>query len=135
MCASARFPEDIPLRKISSQVIIKALIKFFTHVGMPIDIQSDQGSNFTTVIFQQVMHQLGSKQVHVLTSAYHPQSQGAFDSYLQILKTMIKAYCFDNQKDLDEGIHSSFTTREVVQNSLGFSSFEFVFCHIVCGPL
>ncbi len=68
MCASTRFPEAIPLRKISSQGIIKALRKFFTQCGMPKEIQSDQGSNFTSGIFQQVMHQLGIKRV--MASAY-----------------------------------------------------------------
>ncbi len=101
---------------------------------MPKEIQSDQGSNFTSGIFQHLMHQLGIK--HVMASAYHPQSQDAVERYHQTLKTMINAYCFDNQKDWDEGIHLLlFTTREVVQESLGFGPFELMFGHTVCGPL
>ena len=50
MCASTRFAEAIPLRKILSQVIIKALTKFFTQFGIPKEIQSDQSSNFTSRI-------------------------------------------------------------------------------------
>ncbi len=74
-------------------------------------------------IFQQVMHQLGIK--HVMASAYHPQSQGVLEKYHQTLKTMVNAYCFDNQKDWDEGIRLLlFATREAVQESLGFSPFE-----------
>ena len=46
MCTSTRFPEAIPLRNISVKTIVKALIKFFTVVGLPKSIQSDQGSNF-----------------------------------------------------------------------------------------
>ncbi len=115
MCASTRFPEAIPLRKISSRVIIKASIKFFTQFGMPKEILSDQGSNFTSGIFQQVMYQLGIK--HVMALAYHPQSQGALERYHQTLKTMIKVYCFDNQNDWDEGIHLC-ASRGVVQESL-----------------
>ncbi len=86
---------------------------------MPKEIQSYQGSNFTAGIFQQVMHQLGIK--HVMASAYHPQSQDTLERYHHTLKNMIKAHCFDNQKDCDEGIHLLlFATREVVQESLGF---------------
>ncbi len=48
---------------------------------------------------------------------------------------MIKAHCFDSQYDCDEGIHLLFTTMQVVQESLGFSHFELVFCHTMCGPL
>ena len=45
MCASTRFPEAIPLRNIKTKNIVKALVKFFTFVGLPKSVQSDQGSN------------------------------------------------------------------------------------------
>ena len=44
-CASNRFPEAVPLRNISAKVIVRALNKLFTLVGLPSSIQSDQGSN------------------------------------------------------------------------------------------
>ena len=58
MCASTRFPEAIPLRNIKTKTIVKALVKFFTFVGLPRSVQSDQGSNFMSGIFQQVMQNL-----------------------------------------------------------------------------
>ena len=134
MCAATRFPEAIPLRKITAQAVVKALIKFFTLVGLPKVIQSDQGSNFMSNLFQQVMHELGIKQVK--SSAYHPESQGALERFHQTLKTMIRTYCLDNTKDWDEGVPLLlFGVREVVQESLGFSPFELVFGHDVRGPL
>ena len=57
MCASTRFPIAIPLRNIKT----KALVKFYTFVGLPRSVQSDQGSNFMSGIFQQVRHELGIK--------------------------------------------------------------------------
>ena len=49
---------------------------------------------------------------------------------------MIRSYCFDTEKDWDEGIHLLlFAVRESVQESLGFSPFELVFWHTVHGPL
>ena len=134
MCASTRFPEAIPLRNIKTKTIVKALVKFFTFVGLPKSVQSDQGSNFMSGIFQQVMHELGIKQYR--SSAYHPESQGALERFHQTLKNMIRSYCFDTDKDWDEGIHLLlFAVRESVQESLGFSSFELVFGHTVRGPL
>ena len=97
MCVATRFPEAIPLRNIKARNIIKALIKFFTLVGLPKHIQSDQGPNFMSTIFQQVMHQLNITQHK--SSAYHPESQGAIERFHQTLKTMMRSYCFDNQKD------------------------------------
>ena len=46
VCALTRFPEAIPLRNIKTKVIVKALVKFFTFVGLLKSVQSDQGSNF-----------------------------------------------------------------------------------------
>ena len=134
MCASTRFPEAIPLRNIKTKTIVRALVKFFTCVGLPKSVQSDQGSNFMSGIFQQVMHELGIKQYR--STAYHPESQGAFERFHRTLKNMIKSYCFETDIYWDEGIHLLlFAVREFVQESLGFSLFELVFGHTVRGPL
>ena len=74
MCLLTRFQEAIPLRNIKAPKIAKALIKFFTLFGLSKSVQSDQGSNFMSHLFQDVMAQLGIKQVK--SSAYHSQSQG-----------------------------------------------------------
>ena len=103
MCASTRFPEAIPLRNIKTKIIAKALVMFFTFIGLPKSVPSDQGSNFMSGVFQQVMHELGIKQYR--SSAYHSESQGALERLHQTLKTMIRSYCFDTEKDWDEGIH------------------------------
>ncbi|KAF7690629.1 hypothetical protein HF521_012433, partial [Silurus meridionalis] len=134
MCASTRFPEAIPLRNIKAVTVSRALIKFFTLFGLPKEIQSDQGSNFTSGLFQQVTYQLGIKQI--TSSAYHPESQGALERFHSTLKTMIRTYCFENEKDWDEGVHLLlFAARESIQESLGSSPFELVFGHQVRGPL
>ena len=116
MCTSTRFPEAIPLRNIKTKSIVKALIKFFTFVGLPKSVQSDQGSNFMSGIFQQVMHELGIKQYW--SCAYHPESQGALERFHQILKNMM-SYCFD----WDEGIHLLlFAVRESDASNVGIGA-------------
>ena len=134
MCVSTRFPEAIPLTNITAPKISKALVNFFTLVGLPKEIQSDQGSNFMSGLFQQVVFQLGAKQIK--SSANHPESQGALERFHSTLKNMIKTFCLDNEKDWDEGISLLLLAfRELVQESLGFSPFELVFGHSVHGPL
>ena len=128
MCASTRFPEAIPPRNIKAKTIVKALTKLFTLVGLPGSIQSNQSSNFMSGVFRQVMYELGITKYK--SSAYHPQSQGALERWHQTLKTMMKIYCFETEKDWDEGIHLLlFAARESVQESLGFSPVELVFGH------
>ncbi|XP_071950797.1 uncharacterized protein [Antedon mediterranea] len=134
MCASSRFPEAIPLRRITAKNVVKALVKFFTWVGLPKAVQSDQGSNFMSKIFKQVLEQLGVALIS--SSAYHPQSQGALERFHQTLKNVIKTYCFQCEKEWDEGVPLLlFAVRETVQESLGFSPFELVYGHSVRGPL
>ena len=80
------------------------------------------------------MCELGIKQN--LSSAYHPQSQGALERFHQTLKNMIRTYCYEQQKDWDEGIPLLlFAVRESVQQSLGFSPFELLYGREVRGPL
>ena len=113
---------------------MKSLTNFFSMVGLPKIVQSDQGSNFTSRVFRQAMNSLGIKTV--TSSAYHPQSQGALERFHSTLKTMIRAYCLDHQKDWDEGIpFLMFAARDAPQESLGFSPFELIFGHSVRGPL
>lgn len=134
ICTSTRFPEAIPLRKITAPVIIKSLIKFFSLFGLPRTIQSDQGTNFMSRVFKQALDQLHIQ--HCTSSCYHPESQGALERFHQTLKSMLRAFCLEFQKDWDEGVPMvMFAVREVVQESLGFRPAELVFGHTVRGPL
>lgn len=102
MWASTRYPEAIPLRNISTKKISNALINFFTRMGLPKVIQSNQGSNFTSKLFREINQQLGIK--HIKSSAYHPQSQGALERFHATLKTMLKTYSIEHQSYWDQGI-------------------------------
>ena len=58
MCMSSRFPEAIPLHSINSKNIVRALVKFFSWVGILKVIQSDRGSNFTSRLLGEVLRGL-----------------------------------------------------------------------------
>ena len=77
-------------------------------MGLPKQIQHDHGSNFMSKVFGEVMQLLGIEQM--VSSPYHPQSQGAIERHHQTLKTMIKTYCHDNQDAWDKGIQEIHKT-------------------------
>ena len=134
MCVTTRFPEAIPLRRITAPAITKALTKFFTTFGLPKTVQTDQGTNFLSRTFKQTLQSLGVS--HSVSSAYHPESQGALERWHQTLKSMLQRYCHDTGKDWDEGVpFVLFAIRDAKQESLGFSPAELVFGHNVRGPL
>uniref|UniRef100_A0A3Q3MQZ4 Gypsy retrotransposon integrase-like protein 1 n=1 Tax=Mastacembelus armatus TaxID=205130 RepID=A0A3Q3MQZ4_9TELE len=134
MCTATRYPEAIPLRKITAPTIIKALMTFFATFGLPQIIQTDQGTNFTSNVFQQVIKTL--KAQHVTSSAYHPESQGALERWHQSVKSMLRKYCLESEKEWDEGVpFVLFAARNATQESLGFSPAELVFAHTPRSPL
>uniref|UniRef100_A0A3B1IMD5 Gypsy retrotransposon integrase-like protein 1 n=1 Tax=Astyanax mexicanus TaxID=7994 RepID=A0A3B1IMD5_ASTMX len=134
MCSATRFPQAIPLRTLKAKAIIKALINFCSTFGLPKYVQTDQGSNFMSKLFAQVLKQLSIS--HRVSSAYHPESQGALERFHQSLKAMLRKYCFESGREWDEGVPLVlFAVREAVQDSLGFSPAELVFGHTVRGPL
>ena len=103
-------------------------------VRLPKSVQSDQGSNFMSGAFQEVMFQLGIKQMK--STAHHPQSQGALERFHQMLKNMLRAYCLQEKRKWDKGLPLLlFAVRESIQELLRFSPFELVFGHFPCGPL
>ncbi|GAA6103385.1 uncharacterized protein LOC114796860, partial [Tachysurus ichikawai] len=134
MCTTTRYPEAVPLRSLKAKAVVKALVMFFSTFGFPRVVQTDQGTNFMSRLFKQVLFQL--KIQHVISSAYHPETQGALERFHQTLKSMLRKYYVESGKDWDEGLPLLlFAVRETVQESLGFSPAELVFGHTVRGLL
>uniref|UniRef100_A0A4W6FVS0 Gypsy retrotransposon integrase-like protein 1 n=1 Tax=Lates calcarifer TaxID=8187 RepID=A0A4W6FVS0_LATCA len=134
MCQSTRYPAAYPLRTITAKSVVRALTQFMSIFGIPKVIQSDQGSNFSSHLFAQVLRQLRVK--HNQASAYHAQSQGALERFHQTLKSLLRGYCVELDQDWEEGLPwLLLAAREVVQESTGFSPNDLVFGHRVRGPL
>ncbi len=68
MCQSTRYPTAYPFRTLSAKSVVRALSQFISIFGIPKVIQSDQGSNFSSHLFAQVLKQL--KVQHNQSSAY-----------------------------------------------------------------
>ena len=134
MDVTTLYPEAIPVRSTHARVVLKALLNLFTHFGLAPEIQSDRGTNFTSKLFENTMTEWGIK--HVLSSAYHPQSQGALERNHQTLKTMFRAFYLEREKDWDEAVpYVLFGVKESPTESLGFFPNQLVFRHRVRGPL
>ncbi|XP_076029142.1 uncharacterized protein LOC143017989 [Oratosquilla oratoria] len=105
-----------------------------TSKGIPRQIQSDQETNFTSSLFNQVLTELGIE--HVTSSAYHPQSQGCVERYHQSLKAMLRKYCLDTGSSWDSNLDwIIFSIREANHEAMGFSPFELLYGRSLRGPL
>lgn len=131
---ATRYPDAFPLKSITTKSIVKPLLHLFTSMEVSKVIQSDQGSNFTSKMFNQVLAELGIK--HVTFSAYHPQSQGCLEKYHQTIKNMLRKYCHETGTSWDTHLDwLMFAIREANHDALGVSPFELLFGQSLRGPL
>ena len=131
---ATRFPEAVALREISSENVAEALVSMFSRVGVPEEILSDCGSQFTADLMKEVSRLLSIKQL--TTTPYHPQCNGLVEKFNGTLKTMLKRLCNEQPQEWDRYLEPAlFAYREVPQASLGFSPFELLFGRTVRGPM
>uniref|UniRef100_A0A673W8Q5 Gypsy retrotransposon integrase-like protein 1 n=1 Tax=Salmo trutta TaxID=8032 RepID=A0A673W8Q5_SALTR len=88
----------------------------FRHYGVPEDIVSDRGSQFTSRVWRAFMERLG---VSVsLTSGFHPESNGQAERVNQEVGRFLRSYCQDRPGEWARYIPWA----ELAQNSLRHSS-------------
>ena len=75
MDRTTRWPEAIPLHDTTTTECARALIStWIARFGVPLDMTSDRGPQFTSAMWSIISSQLGI-QLHC-TTAYHPQANG-----------------------------------------------------------
>ena len=71
---TTRWPEAIPLKSIEAVHVAEELMVLFSRVGIPKEILTDQGTNFTSNLLAEVYRLLHIQPIR--TSPYHPQTDG-----------------------------------------------------------
>jgi len=51
---ATRYPEAVPLKNISTITVAEALVSIFSRIGIPQEILSDQGTQFTSNLIKEV---------------------------------------------------------------------------------
>lgn len=129
-----KYPEVFPLKTVKAKTVAFSLVQFFSRVGFPCEILTDQGTNFISNLLKQVYQLLGIKSVH--TTFYHPQTDGLRERFNQTLKQMLRKFVNETGSDWDQWLpYLLFAYREVPQASTGFSPFELLYGCEVRGPL
>ena len=71
---ATRYPEAVPMRSVDAASVAEELMKLFSRVGVPKEILTDQGTNFTSLLLTELYRML---HVHpIKTTPYHPQTDG-----------------------------------------------------------
>ena len=131
---ATRYPEAIAMRTIDAERVAEELVQMFARVGIPQEILTDQGTNFTSQLLAQVYRLL--QVIGLRTSPYHPQTDGMVERFNATLKEMLRKSASEDGKDWDQLLpYLLFAYREVPQESTGFSPFELLYGRDVRGPL
>lgn len=131
---ATRYPEAIPLHSIDAETITEELVQFFSRVGIPKEILTDQGTTFTSKLLAEMYRLLHKNPIQ--TSPYHPQTDGVVEGFNQMLKAMLRKVAEDEGKDWDHLILCLlFAYCEVHLASTAFSPFELLYRRQVRGPL
>ena len=87
--------EAVPLQDTKSATIARAFLdNWIARHGVPIQCHSDRGPNFTAEIMN-IVHKLMG--IHrTFTCAYRPQSDGAAEAAVKIIKNLLKGFCMQN---------------------------------------
>ena len=131
---ATRYPEATALKDIRAETIAEALWEMWTRLGIPGEVLSDRGSQFTSEVMQEVYRLLAVK--GNLTTPYHAMCNGLVERFNQTLKSMIKKLCSEKPKTWDRYIPALlFAYREVPQASTGFSPFQLLYGRTPRGPM
>ncbi|XP_070545582.1 uncharacterized protein [Ptychodera flava] len=131
---ATRYPEAVPLKRISTEVVAEALVDIYSRVGIPKEILSDLGTQFISDVMKEVNRLLSIRQL--TTTPYHPACNGLCEKFNAVLKSMLRKLSSEKPKDWDRYVNALlFAYREAPQESTGFSPFELLYGRTVRGPM
>lgn len=85
--AKTKWPEVIPLKETTSDKTFEALERLFAVHGIPEQLVSDNGPQFRSKVWQDLMVEHGI--VHTLSPPYHPRSNGEAERFVRTFKESI----------------------------------------------
>ena len=131
---STGFPEALPLKDIDSISVAEALLTVFSRVGIPREVLSDRGTQFTSALMQELHRLLGVKPI--FTTPYHPSGNGRIERLHGPLKAILRKLCSEKPREWHRYLTPTlFALRETPSDRTGFSPFELLYGRSVRGPL
>ncbi len=121
-------PLAVPMKQVDAASVAEELLRIFARVGVPEEILTDQGTNFTSQLLTELYSMLHVRPIR--TTPYHPQTDGLVERFNQTLKSMLQKTAKEEGKDWDTLLpYLLFAYREVPQASTGISPFELLYGH------
>ena len=84
---SSKWPEVIPLKSITAKAVAGGMIEIFARTGIPLQLLSDQGSQFVGSLVTHLCKSLHIDKVK--TAPYHPECNGVVERMHGTLGAML----------------------------------------------
>ena len=130
----SRWPEAVPLRKLTAKATCEALLEIFARTGVASVVVSDQGSNFRSKMTIEFERILGTSPR--FCTPMHPAANGSVERYNQTFKNMLHHIIQAGIKDWAKQIpFILWAYREIPNSTTGLSPFHLVYGKPARGPI
>ena len=86
VCSCSKFPEVTKVESLRNSVVVEELKRQFGVHGIPAEVVSDDGPQFSSSEFQEFGIEYGFK--HVSSSPHYPKANGEAEGAVQTVKTL-----------------------------------------------
>ena len=131
---ATRYPEAVPLSNITAPKVAKVLMDLFSRHGVPEEILTDQGTNFTSALLGELYRLISVTTLQM--SPYHPQTDEPVERFNHTLKSMLRKILEGEKRDWDRMLsYVLFAYQEVPHATLGLSFLSYSIGCDIHGPL
>ena len=98
-----KWVEAYPLENQKAETVAEVFVReFVSCFGVPLQLHSDQGRNFESVLFSEMCRLLGIDKTR--TTALHPQSNGMVETFNRTLENQLAIFIEKHQQDWDSHV-------------------------------
>jgi len=97
----SKFSRAVPMKKITAINVAKIFLEHWIFAyGAPMNVVTDNGSQFTAQLFEFLCSHMGVR--HALTTTYHPQTNGQAERFNRTLLASLRAFVGEHPKSWAE---------------------------------
>ena len=133
ICMGSKWPEAIPLKAQTARAVATGMVEVFARTGIPLQLLSDQGSQFLGSMVRHLCKDLRIDQLK--TAPYHPETNGVIERMHGTLGPMLTKASQMGLDWVEQLPFALFALRSAPNKDTGFSPYQLVYGHRVRTPL
>ena len=133
VCMASKWPEAIPLKRMTAKSVAEGLVDIFSRTGIPLQLVSDQGTQFVGKVVKQLCRCLHIDRIR--TTPYHPEGNGVVERLHGTLVPMLTKASSQGLDWVGQVPFALFALRSAPNRDTLYSPFELVYGRQVRTPL